>query len=85
MNWRSAMRMSMSIGWKSKPGASVGTANNARVERAGAGVLRAAHDQHVIGLIDAGDVDLAPDSTQSEPSRRAVGGDAVRVGPGVGS
>ena len=57
-NWFSGLTISIGIAVNSKPSASVGHHEQAGLELAGPRVLGARDDQHVVGLVDAGDPDL---------------------------
>ena len=56
----------------------------ARLELAGPGVLGARDDEHVVGLVDAGDPDLAAVEHPAVAVAARGGGDVVGVGAGVG-
>ena len=84
VNCSSGLTISIGIGLHSKP---VGVGRHheqARLELAGPGVLGARDDEHVVGLVDAGDVDLAAVEHPLVAVAAGGGGDVVGVGAGVG-
>ena len=76
--------ISIGIGRASKPAASVGTTNRQGLSLPGLGVLGPRHDEHVVGLVDAGDVDLAAVEQPLVAVAAGGRGDVVGVGAGVG-